>query len=92
MTCEFASTGINDGASCWVSTNIEAGKTNHESEANFSFQNGGVHCYYAVSGGTLTPSFSGVTSCLETADPTGIFHRDANNRPQSKPTPCDPNL
>lgn len=64
-------TGFKEGDSCWVSTDIVAGKTNYESGANFYFNpRATLHCKYEVKGGALNPSFSDVIHKDVAPDPS----------------------
>ncbi|KAF3051624.1 hypothetical protein E8E11_007573 [Didymella keratinophila] len=54
---ELLSFGFKEGDSCWVSIDIEAGKTNHESGRNFDLHKGGAEVWYTVTGGAQNPSW-----------------------------------
>jgi hypothetical protein len=55
---ELTSFGFQEGDSCWVSVDIEAGTTNHESGDNFTLKKGAAPVEYELRGGTLTPSWT----------------------------------
>jgi len=57
---EMKSFGFNDGDDCWVSCDISAGASDHQSGANFTFKQG-MDVYYSVDGTTFTPSWSSAT-------------------------------
>jgi hypothetical protein len=57
---ELIGSGFKEGDNCWVSVDIVAGKTNHESGGNFLLkQDAGVILKYSLSGAVLTPSWDG---------------------------------
>ncbi|KAK1922642.1 hypothetical protein DB88DRAFT_495810 [Papiliotrema laurentii] len=55
---ELVGYGFKEGDSCWVSIDIEAGVTNHESGDNFTLTRSGPMASYSLGGSTWTPSWS----------------------------------
>ncbi|KIV77827.1 hypothetical protein PV11_09607 [Exophiala sideris] len=59
---ELIGEGFKEGDNCWVSCDIDAGETNHESGGNFLLVSGaGVRLDYEVTGGVWNPSWNGPT-------------------------------
>ena len=54
---ELVSQGFKDGDNCWVSVDVVAGETNHESGDNFNLARGG-NVEYNLDGGVWNPSWS----------------------------------
>jgi hypothetical protein len=56
---ELIGYGFKDGDSCWVSVDIDAGATNHESGDNFTLKSSAPRAmYYELDDGPSTPSWS----------------------------------
>lgn len=56
---ELIGSGFKEGDNCWVSVDIVAGETNHESGGNFLLKQDAARCTYSLSGAVLTPSWDG---------------------------------
>jgi hypothetical protein len=58
---DLINAGFKIGDSCWVSADVQAGETNHQSGGNFMFSEGGNlgGVTYEIRGGAWTPSWSG---------------------------------
>lgn len=55
---ELTAYGFKEGDSCWVSVDIAAGETNHESGDNFNLQKSAPMLTYELRGGIWNPSWS----------------------------------
>lgn len=59
---ELARAGFQQGDSCWVSCDVDAGPTNHESSGNFTLWRDAAQLAYTFMGAVWNPSFSGPDS------------------------------
>ncbi|EXL66521.1 hypothetical protein FOPG_17303 [Fusarium oxysporum f. sp. conglutinans race 2 54008] len=58
LFADLAKNGFQEGENCWMSVDVQAGKTNHESRENFNLaKDGGFMGTYSLTGGTLTPAW-----------------------------------
>ncbi|HEV2857263.1 MAG TPA: hypothetical protein VGW80_02540 [Solirubrobacterales bacterium] len=60
-TIDLAKHGFVAGEPCWVSCNIEAGRQNHQSGANFTYAPDGGTAVYKITGGVWDPSWDQIT-------------------------------